>query len=496
MYGLPLLHGNVHNAFTGPRSAVITEELAAKLFGGTDVLGKTVSFTGLSGKTTDYAVSAVLKNGAYTSVTHLFSNHGFAMFIPFDGNDYYPTGAGEDNWNGFSIPSFIQLRPGVKPEQLSEPIKKLLKQHSTELIAKNLAVICKPLNTYYLEANNAAIGKMLSILTLVAISILLLAAINFVNIMIGTSSYRIREIGLRKVFGGSRQALVLQYLMESVVLTFFAALLSLLFYALLRPLFNNVLDTTLPSVADFDATRYAQLALLVLAVGVLAGLYPALILSGLKVVSSVKGKPGSKEKGSWIRSSLLLAQFTIAIAVIIFSLVLSQQVNYFFKKDLGYNKDQLLVITAFPKKWDSAGVANMESVRNSLLRVGAVKDASLSFDIPDKLPPGHMQVIPQGALKNGMINLQSITVDERFASTYGMHLLEGRFLRQDYSGFSGEAVINESALKSFGWKSASGKIFTIPDGGGDVKVVGVVKDFHLASLHAGHSAAGVLSCGG
>ena len=488
MYGYPLLYGDPSQAFVNNRSAVISEEFAMKLFGQLNVINRTVTLTNTTGTMQDYKVSAVLKSRPYNSVHNFLDTKGYAMFIPFEGNDYYPRGGtrggtGEEDWNQFFTVSYIELQPGVKPESLTGPVKKLLTLNSPENINKNLEVNFKPLDSYYLDANNGSVAKTLSILSLVALSILLLAVINFVNIMIGTSSYRIKEIGLRKVFGGRRKQLVMQYLTESIVLTFFAAILSVLFYGLFRPLFNNVLNTSLPPLIGFHLAELGFLGSFIIIVGSLAGIYPALILSGSEVVSSVKGKLDSVEKGIWLRKSLLVLQFSIAIAVFIFSLTISKQVKFFFDKDLGYDKDQLMLLTAFPKQWDSAGVAKMETVRDGLLGISVVKDATVSFDIPEG-SPNKLVVNPEGAKSNQAISVQTISVDEKYASTYGMHLLEGRFFRNQIGGFvSGEAVINESALKSFGWKTAAGRKFTIPNGGGDVRVVGVVKDFHLASLH-------------
>jgi putative ABC transport system permease protein len=484
MYGRPLLYGDPAHAFTNNSSTVITEELAIRLFGDRNALGKTVTLTNTTGSVKDYSVSAVLKSVPYNSINNLLAIKGYSMFVPFEGNDYYPGGSGEELWTGFFTVGYLELQPGISPDRLTIPIRKLLTLHSPEAISKNLSVELKPLETFYLKANHGAVSKTLSILSLVALSILLLAVINFINIMIGTSSYRIKEIGLRKVFGGRRRQLVIQYLTESIVLTLFAAVLSVFFYGLFRPLFNELLNTTLPSLTSFTFTEFALVGMLVLGVGVFAGIYPAIILSGSEMVSAVKGKLDSVEKGMWLRRSLLVLQFTIAIGVFIFSMTISKQVKYFFDTDLGYNKEQLMVITAFPKQWDSAGVMKMESIRNGLLAVSSVKDASVSFEIPERNPPGQFLVIPEGGKNNQPISVQSIGTDEKYASTFGLHLLEGRFFRDTIGGFvSGETVITEAAMKSFGWQTAAGKHFTMVNDGGPLTVVGVIKDYHVSSLH-------------
>ena len=243
----------------------------------------------------------------FNSIANLLADKGYAMYIPFEGNNYYPGGTGEDAWTGFFTVGYIELQPGVEPDRLAGPVKKLLKLNSPETIYKNLEVILKPMDSYYLDANNGAIAKTLSILSLVALCILLLAVINFVNIMIGTSSYRIKEIGLRKVFGGRRAELVFQYLIESMVLTLFAAILSVVFYGLFRPVFNEILHTSLPTLNEFHLKELIFLSGVVIIVDIMAGIYPAVILRGSEVVPFCKRKTGVVEKGLWMRKSLLPA---------------------------------------------------------------------------------------------------------------------------------------------------------------------------------------------
>jgi ABC-type antimicrobial peptide transport system permease subunit len=485
MYGLPLLYGNPDKAFADIHSAVITEIFARKLFGETNVINKVITFTNLSGKTTDYKVSAVLKALPYNTISNAYADahYGYAMYIPFEGNQYYGSGTGEDSWSDIYSVSFVKLQPGIQAGQLNAPIKNLLLKNAPETISKNLVIHLKPLDTYYLNANGGTVSKTLSILSWVALGIIILAVINFVNIMIGTSSYRIKEIGLRKVFGGSRKELIVQYIIESILLTIIAAILSLVFYSVFRPLFNDILNTTLTPLIGFHLREWMAIALIVLVVGILAGIYPAFILSGSEMVSSVKGKLEGVERGMWMRKSLLTAQFTIAIGVFIFSMILSKQVDYFFNNDLGYNKDRLMVITAFPKQWDSVGVAKMESIRNALIGESVIKDASVSFDIPERTPPNRLAVNPEGRKDNDPLSVESISVDEKYASTYGIQLEEGKFFSNNAGAFvPNEAVINESALKIFGWKTAIGKKIRFPDGGPDAVVTGVIKDFHLTSM--------------
>jgi putative ABC transport system permease protein len=164
-------------------------------------------------------------------------------------------------------------------------------------------------------------------------------------------------------------------------------------------------------------------------------------------------------------------------------MTISKQVKFFFSTDLGYNKDQLLVISAFPKQWDSAGVVKMQSIRDGLLRSSVVKDATVSFEVPERTSPGQIRVVPVGSKDNQELSIQSVSVDDKYGSTFGLHLMEGRFLRDQIGGFvSGETVINASAMNRFGWKTAVGHHLQVV-GGGELTIVGVVKDFHMASMH-------------
>ena len=482
MLGFELVHGNPKNAFPNNSSVLITEKLARKLFNTSDAIGKTITINNAAPGSADYHVSGVLKDLPKNSVLNYLDKTGYSAFVPFEGNRYYGGSAGEENWQDFYTVGFIKMQPGKNPKLLADPVKQLLKTNSPETISNNLTVKFKPLSTYYLDANNGAVGKTLKILSFVAAGILLLAMINFINIMVGSASHRMREIGLRKVFGSNRLQLIGQYLSEAVSMAFFSGLVALCLYLALRPRFNQIWDTQLPSIGQFSPAQFLVLLGFLLLTGLLAGAYPALKLSAMSTVNSVKGKFAEGEKSNWLARSLLVLQFTLTAGVFIFSVTLSKQVKYFFEKDQGYNRDQLLVVTAFPKRWDSVGVSHMENVRSSLLRLPGVQNASISFEIPNRTF-NDVLIYPEGSDSSQSISVQTNNVDNHFGQTYGIKLLEGRFFKADGEGFTpGEAVITESTRKAFGWTSAVGKRiyfrgFPNPD-----VVVGVTADFNSGNM--------------
>src|SRR5688572_12266333 len=193
--------------------------------------------------------------------------------------------------------------------------------------------------------------------------------------------------------------------------------------------------------------------------------------------------------GSLLRKSLLIVQFSLTIVVFIGALNVSRQVSYIFNKDLGYNKEQLLVVTAFPKQWDSAGVLRMESAKQQLLQLPVVKSATLAFEIPDRKPPGAMTLLPVDEKNSQPLNILTISVDEDYAATYEMKMESGTFLNHGKGRFvSGQVVLNETAAKSLGIdvKSAVGREVRFPAGtGSPLTVAGIVNDYNYSNIQDG-----------
>ncbi len=483
MYGFPVLYGNMQQPFTNNNSAVITETMAMKLFGEKNAVNKVISIlTTVNGEKQDYKVSAVIKDIPYNSITNLI-DITYHVFVPTEGNRYYGGGDPSQNWNSAYEISMIELRPGILPKDLAVPIKQVMAKYTAENIHKNLSIELAPVRDYYMKDHNGAAWKMVMILGLGALFILLMAVINFVNINIGTSSYRLKEIGLRKVFGGAKGQLILQFITEAMILTGIATVISLIAYQALRPVFDQVLNTKLGSVFHFGMNAVLYLFTLVLITGFIAGIYPAFVLSSSRVINAVKGKIDTAKGGLALRKTMLIVQFTLAIIVFISALTVSRQVSYVFSKDIGYNKEQLLV-TAFPKQWDSAGVIKMIDIKNGLLQVPAVRDASLSFEIPERKPPNSTDMQPVNG-DGRTVLITSCGADEHYAATFGLKVLSGSCFAQSGGHIPNQVVLNESAVKALGLtiQSAVNRQIKVPSSPGTVlTVAGVVKDFNYSSL--------------
>lgn len=482
MYGLPLLYGDPKQAFENNNSAVITETMAQKLFGKKDVIGKRISIqTTVNNETQDYTVSAVLKDIPYNSVFNLAGDN-YGVFVPSVGNRYYQGGDGADNWNQLFEVGMVELQNGKTPIDLKKPLQQILAKYTPESIQKNLEVELAPVNTYY--SQSSPVQKMITTLSLVALFILLMAVINFININIGISSYRLKEIGLRKVFGGARRQLITQFITEALLLTFVSAIISIVFYELLRPVFGNILNITFISFRNFTLNQFLLLGFLVFVVGFISGIYPAFVLSASNVLHAVKGKMDSAKGGLMLGKVLLVTQFTIAIVVFISALNVSKQISYVFNKDLGYNKEQLMVINALPKQWDSSGVKRMQNIQAGLEQLSFVKDASLSFEVPDRKPPNAIDLLPVGSSNNQPVFISGTIADKDYAATFGLHVLSGTFFSQQGANIPGHVVLNESAAKALGFstQSAIGKQIKWVSANVMLTVSGVVKDFNYSSL--------------
>lgn len=484
VYGFPVLYGDQANAFPTINSAVITESMAMKWFGGKDVVGRGIGMqTTVAGDFQRYTISAVLKDIPDNSVTSLLGNR-YNVFVPTIGNRNYAGGDPSTNWSGAYEIGLLELKPGVKPTDLAAPFRRVLAKYTREPFTSNLEVQLAPVKDYYLKENNGAVQRMVMTLSIIAGFILLMAIINFINITIGTSVDRLKEIGLRKVFGSVRRQLVLQFMIEAWLLTLLAAVISVGLYQLLIPVFDQVLNTRLVSVPGLSLGDIALLLSGVAVVGLLAGLYPAFVLSGQAVVHSVKGKLDAAKGGQGLRKILLVVQLSLAICIFISTLNVSRQVAYIFSTDLGYDKEQLLVIDAFPKQWDSVGVVRMEGIKNGLLQLPEVRTASLSFEVPDRTPPATFAVMSLPGAGNRQLPLEAIMADEDYARTFGLKVIEGSFFSDAASYKPGQVVVTESAARILGLApgKAVGAILQRPAGFGQVRVAGVVKDFHYSGL--------------
>ncbi|SEI43910.1 putative ABC transport system permease protein [Dyadobacter sp. SG02] len=482
MYGFPLLYGHAATALNSPNSIVITENKAMKYFGRTDVVGQSLTLHNFMGGKQQYQITAVIKNPPFNSVTHLLSTET-EIFFPFSSLEGR-TGS-EDNWNFPIMVTYIELKDGVTPADLAKPMAQELATHAPEAIKTNLQAYLTPLSEYYREANNGVVDKMILTLSGITLFILLMAIVNFVNISIGSSSSRLKEIGVRKVLGSLKRQLIGQFLAESILLSLFAMLISLGLYELFRPFFSDILGKKIGSLWALMPYALIVPVLIAMLVGLLAGLYPALVLSRIPSVESMKGKLKSVKDNILFRRSLIAMQFVIALFVFAGAGIVARQVDYFFNKNLGYNKESVVTL-GVPRDWTPDGLAKMARVRDDLARLKEVKNISLSYEIPNGNGGGSGFYKP-GQDSTEAVQATLLRTDVAYAGTYNIKLVAGEFLQTPNTAYQPDRIVmNETAIRSLGYASAQdalGQQVRVHSYPNPLTIVGIAQDFHFESMH-------------
>ena len=296
------------------------------------------------------------------------------------------------------------------------------------------------------------------------------------------SSHRLREIGLRKLFGGIKRQIVLQFLSESILISLLSLVVAILLYVVLRAPFQELIGKPPEAIHRFGISVFLTTLLLAIVAGLIAGIYPAFRLSNFKIVSAVKGKLPAFGEGRIMRKTLLCFQISVASFVLISSIYIAKQLAFIQRFDLGFNKDGIMVITSLPREWSEKGVSKMEAIKTSLLNRKDVVDVSVSYEVPDG-NAGNRYEFRSGEGK--LVDMPLLNVDENFASAYNLELLAGTFFHADNGKYQKDRVVlSETAAKSFGWtaEQAIGNLITPGENAESLTVSGVVRDFHFYSL--------------
>lgn len=483
MFGLELLHGHAQTALDNPSSMVISSETALKYFGRLDVMGEAMTIASFTGEKKAYTISGVLKKTSNNSVTNLL-DPDIPVFLSVENMGFFNRGNLE-NWNNRYIVNYIELQEGVQKEDLIDPINQILASNAPENIKGNLETYLTPLKEYYRETNNGLVEKSIITFVVVSLFILLMSVVNFVNIFIGNSTSRLKEIGVRKVLGGRKVQVINQFLTESIIVVGLSMLLSLIFYEMLLSYFEDMVGKDMESLL-FSSSYFIVVSIfLVISIGLLAGVYPAFILSKIQSIDAMKGKLKSVKENVLFRRSLIVSQFTIALFVIGSTYIIVKQVSYFFDKDLGYNKESILTVTV-PRDWTAEGILKMESIRNEMENLPEINKASLSYEIPNGNAGFSNGVYKIGGDSTNAISVTILQTDEAYAETYQIPLIGGKFLPSGVDGNTDKIVINEAAALALGYEEPAlavgeqvnflgfDQIFTIN---------GVVENFHFGSMH-------------
>ena len=482
MYGFDVLHGDARTALQRPFSVAITAEKARTYFGRTDVVGQTLNIQNFSGGTHPFLITAVLKDIPENSVTQINATVNNTFFIPTNTYTFFNR-SDFDSWQNGVLPSYVELKEGVSPAQLTKPIQRLIDQNTVSVVRQNLRVEPVALTDYYRQKDKGLVNRMLFMLASIGVFILLMAVVNFINISISQGTTRLRETGVRKALGSSRKRLVVQFLTESLLLSGIATGLSLCMYPVAKPFFEQVIGKSLVPVMTLPTGLLFIPFVIACVVGVLSGAYPAFVLSSQNVVDALKSKLQTVNQKAGLRQGLVGVQFLIATVVLIVAALVTQQVRYFFSQALGYNQ-AFVVSSQVPRDWSPAGVQKLERVRDVFARMPEVASVSLSHEIPNGNNGGQPMVYKNGSDSTQATAMQALVSDENYLKTYQIRLTAGRFfdsIGQD----SLNVVLNEKAVRAMGYKKPADAIGRQVRAMGDPRlftVVGITQDFHFNSM--------------
>ena len=475
VFDFKLLKGNPKTALKEPFSVVFSETAAKKYFGNTDPMGQTLLITGdklpakVTGIMKDIPENSQIKADVFLSMTTITQKFNQSL---------------DSQWGNYGASAYLLLKPGTNAKALEKKFPAFLERRDgaeMKKIQMYPTLFLEPLKDVYLYStrDDSKTGHITNvyIFSIIAIFILLIACFNFINLTTARSAERAKEVGIRKVVGAGKKQLAAQFLGESVVVCLLAFVFTFFLSWLLLPLFNHLAGKTISS-SIFEHWNY--LALLFFAsigIGLLAGIYPALVLSSFKPIVVLKGRFATGTRGIILRKALVIAQFTISIALVIATIVVYNQLNYMRNQDLGFSKDQTMVI-------DTNGDPAKKAFEQAVKELPEVKSVAMSGSVPGGNNPGAYSEIENKKGDMQIANLDLYFVGFNFINQYKIKMVAGRAFSRDFATDTTQAmVLNEAAVKLFGYTSpeqAIGKRFK--QWGREGKIIGVAKDFHFKSL--------------
>lgn len=485
-----LLQGDPQSALVRPRSMVMTEDFARKYFGNEDPIGKTII---VEQDTVLYTVTGVVQN---------VPDNSHIKFDALGSLSSYPNQMNNPIWVSHNFYTYVTIHPDADPKALEAKMDDMIFKYVGPQLKQVIGLtidefrqagndfryVLEPLKDLHLKGapqdSPEPLGSptTVNIMAAIAILILIIAIINYINLATAKSAGRAREVGIKKVSGADKRGLIVQFIGESLIIVTMATVLALLLVLALTPAFNQLTGTEL-AVSLFNPTGLLFLIGLIIVVGVAAGAYPAFVLASFNPASVLKGSmnPGSMSKT--LRGTLVTIQFTVSIVIIIGSMVIYDQINFLTHKNIGFPKENLIVINRV-----DAFYRQRESFRSQLLGLSGVQQVGFSTAVPG-IPGG--QYSNNGFLKDDDPEKQAYLLNQGrvsigFPEALGVELVAGRYFSKDFSTDTLAVMINETAAKQLGWADPLDKYILQPSGPNQfnrLRIIGVMKDFNIESMH-------------
>ncbi|MBN1273267.1 MAG: ABC transporter permease [Candidatus Aminicenantes bacterium] len=473
MFSFPLLKGDPDTVFANPYSIVLTEKTAAKYFGEEDPIGKTLTVNNRF----DVIITGIIRRDS------LKSSLEFDLLSPFD--ILIKESLGEevrDNWGFNSFGTYVLLEAAASLDNLNRHLKDYLnKKYSEE---DTDALVLQPLTDIHLFSNlghdlhNRGDIKYVWIFSALAVFVLLIACVNFVNLTTARSVRRAKEVGLRKVVGANRRQLIRQFFAESVLMSLLALIFALLLVECLLPLFNNLSGKELSSSWLKNPSFLLIFIGLALLTGLLSGIYPALFLSSFQPVRVLKGSMFSTRANPLFRKVLVIFQFSLSVFLITGTLIISRQLSYLRHTNLGFNREHIIYVSIHGKLHEQ-----YNAIRERFLQHPDVLHVTASMALPTNIQSTPGTPMWEGKDPETVMEIKADFIDYDYIETFEISLVEGRSFSREFGSDPETAfIVNEEAVRRMGLESpVVGKKFGF--WGIDGRIIGVMKDAHFQSLH-------------
>ncbi|MBB1284247.1 ABC transporter permease [Flavisolibacter sp. BT320] len=488
VFSFPLLAGDARTALSDPTSVVISETIALKYFNTIDAIGKTLRVD----DNRDLKVSGVVKN--IPTQSHI----RYDFFVPLHTEE-----SRQGSWLSHNFSTYIVLKVGSDKKQLEGQldgfVKKYVGPQAQSLLNASYDDILKsgsyiryslmPLTDIYLHSNKVGeIGRRgnmqyVYIFSAIALFILLIACVNFMNLSTARSSNRAKEVGVRKVLGSQKQSLVTQFLTESIFISFVSLLIALCIAQLMLPLFNELAGKEITLGFFTKPWLLPSLIALMLVVGLLAGSYPSFYLSSFQPITVLKGKLAGGFRHSWLRSSLVVFQFSISVILIVGTVVIYSQLSYIRSKNLGFNREQVLVVHNGYPLGEKA-----KSFKNEIKNLKGVEAVSMTGYLPTSDYRGDSPIFSEASLdQKSAVSMQNWYVDEEYVPAMKMEMAKGRNFSTQMVTDSSGIIINEAAARLLPFPEPVGQtVYYVDDfqtkQTKPYRILGVLKDFNFNSL--------------
>lgn len=481
IFDFELEQGDKSTALTEANSVILSKETAKKIFGNDDPMGKSIKVS-------------MFENFGETVVTGVFeeipdnSHLQFSMVFPLKALKRFVKDL-DTNWGRFGVQSYVMLNENANIDQVRAKIPSIYKDINTSNPANaNDEIIFQSMNDIHFESADILFDRnwkkgekqYVYIISITAFIILFIACFNFMNLSTARSADRAKEIGMRKVVGANRAQLIKQILSESMFIIGISAAFSLVLAVLIMPYFNELSNKELAIGTLLNPVSILSVSALILFIGLMAGSYPAFILSAFNPITAIQSKKMKSGGSAAFRKLLVIGQFAMAIIMILATLTVTEQLNYMRNKNIGLNKDQILTLEI-----NSGNVRkNWKVMEDKFRQLPTIKNVSIT----SKTPFGRQRINsnafkPEGHENMEGNNFKSFTIDDNFINLYEVNILNGRNVSK-LQNYENSALINEAAVKFIGWDDPIGKKIVRSGSNKEYTIVGVTEDYHYESLHA------------